>query len=174
MKDTKRYRLGRGKSWTGQTEDSILMTELKQRNGKVTPNRFRRLYEMASQQNRVRDRASHSRKQQTARSHRPVRMGLHCQARFDHYPRRQCNLYGLNLQLDKWSLKQSPLLPLDCLMASDQTCHHPHRFNGKRKKERKKDPPPPPKKKKKKNVEWEAQTGLSSKTCGFTALDMLE
>ena len=89
------------------------------------------LSRMASQQNRVRDRASHSRKQQAARSHRPVRVWLHCQARFDHYPQRQCSLYGLNLQLDKWSLKQSPLPPLDCLMGgqSDQTCHHPHRFN---------------------------------------------
>ena len=51
----------------------------------------------------------YSRKQQTARPHsvywwlshqRPVRVGLHCQARCDHHPWRHCSLYSLNLQLD--------------------------------------------------------------------------
>ena len=59
--------------------------------------------------NTIRDQASHSRKQQTARPHsvhwwfshqRPVRVGLQCQARYDHHPWRQCSLYGLNRQLD--------------------------------------------------------------------------
>ena len=50
MKDTKGCRLARGKSWMGETEDSILqlcqMTELKQtKEWKRYPNRFRRLYE---------------------------------------------------------------------------------------------------------------------------------
>ena len=64
------------------------------------------LSRMASRQNRVRDEASHSRKQQTARPHRwfslqrPVRVGLHCQVRCHHHPWRQCSLHGLNRQLD--------------------------------------------------------------------------
>ena len=50
VKDTKRRRLGRGKSWMGQAEDSILqvcqLTELKQTTEwERYPNRFRRLYE---------------------------------------------------------------------------------------------------------------------------------
>ena len=53
------------------------------------------LSRMASKQNRVRDQASHSRKQQTARPHsvhwwlsqqRPVRVGLHCHAGCDYHP----------------------------------------------------------------------------------------
>ena len=50
MKDTKGCRLGRGKSWMGQAEDSILqvslLTELKQpKEWERYPNRFWRLYE---------------------------------------------------------------------------------------------------------------------------------
>ena len=48
VKDTKGYRLGQGKSWMGQAEDSILqicqLTELKQTKERY-PNRFRGLYE---------------------------------------------------------------------------------------------------------------------------------
>ena len=49
IKDTKGCRLGRGKSWMGQAEDSILqesqLTELKQtKDWERYPNRFRRLY----------------------------------------------------------------------------------------------------------------------------------
>ena len=49
IKDTKWCRLGRGKSWMGQAEDSILqecqLTELKQiKDWERYPNRFRRLY----------------------------------------------------------------------------------------------------------------------------------
>ena len=52
-------------------------------------------------QGRFRDEASHSGKQQTERSHRahgwlchqrPVRVEFHCQARYEHHPRRQCCL----------------------------------------------------------------------------------
>ena len=67
------------------------------------------LLRMARRQNRVRDQVSHSRKQQTTGPHsvhwwlnhqRLVKMGLHCQARCDHHPWRQCSLYGLDLQSD--------------------------------------------------------------------------
>ena len=94
MKDTKGCRLGRGKSWMSQAEDSILQvcqaedsilqvcqltSQANQGVGKVPrpipaslrdiPARKlgRALSRMASRQNRVRDQASHSRKQQTAR-----------------------------------------------------------------------------------------------------------
>ena len=102
------------------------------------------LSRMASRQNRVRDQASHSRKQQTARPHsvhwwfshqRPVRVGLQYQARCDYHPWRQCSLYGLNLQVDIMEVKAGgsshPCPPLDYLKRwqLDRTCHHPHRFN---------------------------------------------
>ena len=67
------------------------------------------LSKMASRQNRVRDQASHSIKQQTARPHtvyadgsvtRPVRVEFHCQTRCEYHSWRQCSLYGLNFQLD--------------------------------------------------------------------------
>ena len=50
MKDTKGCRLGRGKSWMGQAEDSVLpvcqLTDLKQtKEWERYPNQFRRLYE---------------------------------------------------------------------------------------------------------------------------------
>ena len=50
VKDTKGCRLGRGKSWMGQAENSIVkvcqLTELKQtKEWERYPNRFRRLYE---------------------------------------------------------------------------------------------------------------------------------
>ena len=75
---------------------------------------------MVSRQNRVRDQASHSRKQQTATPHsvhwwlcpqRPVRVGLHRQARFNYHPWRQCSLYDLNLQLDNGGGNSNPCLP---------------------------------------------------------------
>ena len=55
---------------------------------------------------------------------RPVRVGLHCQARW-------CSLYCLNLQLDDGGGSSHTCPPLDCLKMwqSDHTCHHPHRFN---------------------------------------------
>ena len=81
--DTKGCRLGRGKSWMGQAEDSILqvcqLTELKQTSEwERYQNRFRRLNETLFPKyvgkhcrewpagKIVRDQASHSRKQQTA------------------------------------------------------------------------------------------------------------
>jgi len=98
------------------------------------------LSRMATRKSRVKDQASHLRKQQTARPHsvhwwlshqRPVRVGLHCQGRCDHYPWRQCSLYGLNRQLDNGGGSSHPYPLLDCLKGwqSDHTCHHPHRFN---------------------------------------------
>ena len=77
---------------------------------------------MASRQNRVRDQASHSRKQQTARPHsvhwclshqRPDRVGLQ-------FEQSQFDSGGGNSHLRP---------PLDCLKRwqSDHTCHHPHR-----------------------------------------------
>ena len=54
MKNTKGCRLGRGKSWMGQAEDSVLqvcqLTELKQTKERERyPNRFRSLYDKAKQ-----------------------------------------------------------------------------------------------------------------------------
>ena len=87
VKDTKGCRLGRvSLGWVKQTTQYCKvcqLTELKQtKEWERYPNRFRRLNEtllpenllkallrMASRQNRVRDQASHSRKQQTARPH---------------------------------------------------------------------------------------------------------
>ena len=94
------------------------------------------LSRMASRRNGVRDQASHSRKRQTARPHivhwrlshhRPIRVRLHCQARC----RRQCSLYGLNLQLDNRCRSSYSFPPLDCFKRwqSDHTCHHPHRLS---------------------------------------------
>ena len=86
-KDTKGCRLGRGKSWMGQAEDSILqvcqLTELKQTkewerypkpiSASLRDTSARKLGKalsrMASRLNRLRDQASHSRKQQTVRPH---------------------------------------------------------------------------------------------------------
>ena len=56
VKDTKRCRLGRGKSWMGQAGDSTLqvcqMPELKQtKEWERYPNRFRRLYETLMPEN---------------------------------------------------------------------------------------------------------------------------
>ena len=86
-KDPKGCRLGRGKSWMGQAQDSILqvrqLTEVKQtKEWERYPNRFRRLYVetllpenlekqsgMASRQSKVREQASQSRREQTARAH---------------------------------------------------------------------------------------------------------
>ena len=86
------------------------------------PNFFRHLYktlmpenfgkdcqELPTRKAESKDQASHSRKQQTTRSdsvhwwlshQRPVRMGLHCQARCDHHPWKQYSLWCLNLQLN--------------------------------------------------------------------------
>ena len=142
MKDTKGCIVGRGQVFVGQTEDSILqvrqLTELKQtKEWERYPNRFRRLYETLLPENL----AKHCQKwpagktdpeikflikkqQQTARSHivywwpsrqRPIRMGLHCHARCDHHPRRQCSLYGLNFQLGSGDGSSHPCPPLDCL-----------------------------------------------------------
>ena len=51
---------------------------------------------------------------------RPVRVGLHCQARCDHHPWRQCSLYyiyslTLNLQLDNGCGSSDPCPLVDCL-----------------------------------------------------------
>ena len=71
-----------------QTDSSVSETTPARKPGKV-------LSRMASRKNRVRDQASHSRKQQTARPHsvhwcpshkRAVRVGLDCQARCDYHP----------------------------------------------------------------------------------------
>ena len=117
------------------------------------PNFFRHLYETLMPENfgkhsqkvptgktESKDQASHSRKQQTTRSHnarwwlshqRPVRMGLHCQARCDHHPWRQYSLCCLNLQLNNGAGSSHPSPPLVRLKRwqSDHTCHPPHRFN---------------------------------------------
>ena len=67
---------------------------------------------MASRQNviRVRDQASHSRKQypQGLIDQRPVRVGFHCQTRCDHHPWKQWILYGLSLQPDNRSSRTWP------------------------------------------------------------------
>jgi len=80
------------------------------------------------------------RKQQTTRSHsirwrlcheRPVRVGLHCQARYDYHPWRQCSLYGRNHHFANRGGSSHPCPLLDCLKRwqSEHTYHHPHRFN---------------------------------------------
>ena len=74
---------------------------------------------------------------QSARPHwwlshqRPVRVGLHCQARRDYHRWRQCSLYGLNLQLDNGVGSSHSCPPLDCpkRWQSNHTGHPPHRFN---------------------------------------------
>ena len=89
MKDTRGFRLGWGKSWMSQAEDSILqvcqLTELKQtKEWERYPNQFRHLCETLLPKNlgkhrqewpagkTVRHQASHSRKQQTTRPHSVV------------------------------------------------------------------------------------------------------
>ena len=87
VKGTKGCRLGRGKSWVGQAEDSILqvchLTEQQQKQGlgkarKPIPASLwdsparefgKALSRMASRQNGLRDQSSYSRKEQTARPH---------------------------------------------------------------------------------------------------------
>ena len=107
------------KQWHRQICSILQVSQLTQVNQGVwkVPKRFRRLYETLLPENlekhcrewpsgkTVRDQASHSRKQQTAIPHslqRPVRVGLHRQARRDYHPWRQCSLYGLNVQLEYW------------------------------------------------------------------------
>ena len=149
---------GRGKSWMDQAEDSILqvcqLTELKQtKEWERYPNRFRRLYETLLPENlgkHCREWSAGKTQSEinlliqenckTARHHsvhwwlrhqRPVRVGLHCQARCDYHPWRQCSLYGLNLQLDNGGGSSHPCPLLDYLKRwkSDHTCHHPRRLN---------------------------------------------
>ena len=105
-------RLGGGKSWMGQAEDSILhvcqLTELKQADvWDRYLNRFRRLHETLLQENlgkhcrewpagkTVRDQASHSKNSKPSRPHRVhwrlshqrlVGVSFHCQARCDYHP----------------------------------------------------------------------------------------
>ena len=102
-------------------KDASWQSSNKPRSGKRYPNRFRRLYETLLPDNmerhcrewptgnRLREKASHSIKQQPVEHHslhwwlshnRPVRVGLHCQARCNHHRRRQCGLYGLLIKLD--------------------------------------------------------------------------
>ena len=99
---------------------------------------------------------------------RLVRVGLHCQARCDCHPWRQCSLYSLNLHLDNGGGSSHSCPPLECLKRwqSDHTCHHPHRFN---------------------ELATKSENGIGSpnrnvlmvnvhlqKPCGCTALDMQE
>ena len=139
VKDTKGYRLGGaslGGSSRGLNTASMQLTELKQTTEwERYPNWFRHLYKTLLPENlrkhcqewlagkTVRDQASHWRKQQTARPHsvhwwlshqRPVRVGLHCQAKCDYHPWRQCSLFGRNLQV-QWDVTVRP-----------HVCHHPH------------------------------------------------
>ena len=108
VKDTKGCKLGRGKSWMGQAEDSVLqiclLTELKQtKEWERYPNRFRRLSETLLPENvgkHCRERPAGKTEikllsQQTAIPHnitlmashqRPVRVGLHRHARCDYHP----------------------------------------------------------------------------------------
>ena len=48
-----------------------------------------------------------------------------------YHPWRRCSLYSLNHQLDNGGGSSHPCPPLDCLKRwqSNNTCHHPHRFN---------------------------------------------
>ena len=127
---------------------------------------------------RVRDQASHSGKQQTERPHSvhwwlshqsPVRVGLHCQARCDYHPWRQCSLYGLNLQVVNRGGNSQTYSPLDCLKRwqTGHTCHTILTDSMSLLQKVK--------------VEWEAQTGMCQwststfeNSCGCTALDILE
>ena len=87
------------------------------------------LSRIASRQNRVRDQASHSRKQQTARPHnvhwwlsqqRPVRVRLHCQARCDYHPWRPAvQPIWSQPPAWQWTRKQSPM-PSAGLSSSSQ------------------------------------------------------
>ena len=126
VKDTKGCRPGRGKSWMGQAEDSVLqlcqLTELKQtKEWDRYPNRFRCLYEthlpknlakalsrMASRQNSQRSSFS-SKKTANCKTSQCTLMAQPPKTSQDGVPlsskvrppsRRQCSIYGFNLQLD--------------------------------------------------------------------------
>ena len=121
VKDTKGYRveLGKSSSIASVPADRV---QAKQGMGKVpkpipaspsprdtlTREFGKALLRMASRQNEVRGQVFYSRKQQTSKSpsvdwwlshQRPVRVGLHRQAWFDHHPWRQCSHHGISLQL---------------------------------------------------------------------------
>ena len=88
----------------------------------------------------VRDQASHLRKQQTARPHsvhwwlshqRPVRMRLHCQARYDHLHEDSAaytvSTSSLTMEMEafthalRWIASRGG--------SRTTSCHHPHRFS---------------------------------------------
>ena len=111
-------------TWKGtQTDSSVSMRHSCQKTWENT-------VENGQQEKQSRRSSFLFKKQQTA-NQRLVRVGLHCEARCDYHPWRQCSLYGLNLQLDNGDGSRHPCPPLDCFKRwqSDHTCHHSHRFN---------------------------------------------
>ena len=143
MKDTKGCILGRGKSWwvkqrTQYCKYASWQSSSKPRSGKGTQtdssvsmrHSCQKTWESTVKNGRQAKRSQRSsfslKNKQTANgkiSHcilmasrqRPTRMGLHCQARCDHHPRRQCSLYGLNFQFGNGDGSSHPCPPLDCL-----------------------------------------------------------
>ena len=146
-KVTNGCRLGRGKSWMGQADDSILqvcqLAEFKQtKEWERYPNRFRRLYERLLPENmEKRDWEWPAGKTESeiklliqdtiVYTDGSVLVGLHCWARCGHHPWTQCSQHGLNLQLDNGGGSSYPCPSLDCLKRWqwDHTCQYPHRFN---------------------------------------------
>ena len=134
VKDTKGYSLGLAKQTTQYCK--YASWELKPtKEWEKYPNRLRRLCETLLPENlgkhyrkwpagkkRVRDQNTKTANRKIPHSvhwwlshQRPVRVGLHCQARCNYHPWRQCSLYGLNLQLDIGGGSSHPWPPLDCL-----------------------------------------------------------
>ena len=129
VKDTKRCRLGRGKSWVaswpvklikdGKGTQTIFGTTIRH---SILPEnlRIKALHADNGQQAKCTQsqRSSFSfKKTVTTGSHsvhwwlshqRPVRVGFHCQTRCDHHPWRQWILYGLSLQPDNRSSRTWP------------------------------------------------------------------
>ena len=109
-KDTKGSRLGRGKSWMSQTEESVIqeyqLIELEQTKEWVKhSDRFRHLYETPLSEHLRRHRRewpaeikllieenSKSQVDRRLGHQRPARLGFYRKARCDRHPRRQCRL----------------------------------------------------------------------------------
>ena len=150
VEDTKGCRLARGKSWRGQTEDSILqvcqLSELKQtKEQERDPNRFRRLYETLLPEDlgkhcrewpaskTVRDQASHSRNQQTARPQSPKTSqggaSLSSKGRLLSVKTAAYTVSASSLTMEVEAVTHALRWIASRGDSRTTSCHHPHRLN---------------------------------------------
>ena len=156
MKDTKGYTVGRGKSWwvkqrtqcckyaswqssskprSGegtQTDSGVSMRHSCQKTWESTVKNGRQA--KRSQRSSLSLKNNNSKRQDfilytdgpVTKDQSGWGFTVHCQARCDHHPRRQCSLYGLSFQLGNGDGSSHPCPPLDCLSKEVTVrCHLP-------------------------------------------------